>query len=108
MAKLYYTDHVRSRMVERGFRWEDIRLIVQCGTVGDRGRYQIGDGDIAREMQRHADRQALSADQPGTRHVYRRNRHRINRVRQLRGAVVVVHQRVVVTCFGPGGRTARQ
>ena len=109
MAKLRYTGHARSRMVERGFRWEDIRLIVACGTVGERGRHQIGDRDIAREMERHSGLvRALTTDQPHAGHARHRSERRIKRVRRLNGAVVVVRGRTVVTCFGPGGHPAHR
>ena len=84
MDAIRYSNHAGQRMQQRGFRKQDIDLLLKCGTHIDDTSVLLSDKDAAREIARR--------------------KHEIQALERLRGSKVVISEGVLVTCYHVPGK----
>lgn len=82
------TQHAQTRIRQRGFREQDMELIVECGTLVRPGLHVLRDRDVAKEI--------------------RAAKQRIQTLERLRGSAAVVEQGVVVTRYHLAGQAGKR
>ncbi len=100
---MYRTRHAETRMRQRGVRWADIELVLNCGTQLAPDVWFMRDVDASREIAdlKRTFRRIERTLQKGKQRLERALKRRIQRLERLRGLQVIVVGEAVLTSYRP-------